>query len=205
MSRSRRSSASTRSIPRAWPTSTNGWRNISRCGPTRSKPWNTISMPGPPVRKRRERNDDEQALGRGRSALARETNGGLKMRRQVSRHTHQGGRIDVTTPHASRAGTLTFEGDFATITFERRIPHPAQVVWNALTESEHLALVHDDGPPRRTRRGEHRLPERPRPIPCHGEDTRVAADAGVRARAERRAPEGTPKGREEFCSLGAHP
>ena len=45
----------------------------------------------------------------------------------------------MTTPHSSRAGTLTFEGDFATITFERRIRHPAQVVWNALTESEHLA------------------------------------------------------------------
>ena len=45
----------------------------------------------------------------------------------------------MTTPHSSRAGTLTFEGDFATITFERRIRHPAQVVWSALTESEHLA------------------------------------------------------------------
>src|SRR2546423_10705259 len=138
MSRSRRSSASTRSNPRAWPTSTNGWRNISRCGPTRSKPWNIISMPGPPMRKRRERSDDEQALGRGRSVLARETNGGLKMHRQVSRHTHQGGRIDVTTPHASRAGKLRVEGDFAPSTVERRIAHAAQDVLNAVTESVHL-------------------------------------------------------------------
>src|SRR5256885_16456226 len=96
-------------------------------------------MPGPPVRKRRERNDDEQALGRGRSALARETNGGLKMRRQVSRHTHQGGRIDGTTPHASGASTLTFEGDFGPVTFERRIPHPAPVGWSRVTDSEHPA------------------------------------------------------------------
>src|SRR2546430_2763309 len=113
-SRSRRSSASTRSNPRAWPTSTNGWRNISRCGPTRSKPWNIISMPGPPMRKRRERSDDEQALGRGRSVLARETNGGLKMDPQGSPHPHHGGRKDAPTPQSFRASTLTFEGDFAT-------------------------------------------------------------------------------------------
>ena len=45
----------------------------------------------------------------------------------------------MATPHSSRAGTVTFEGDYATITFERRIRHPIQVVWEALTESEHLA------------------------------------------------------------------
>jgi len=45
----------------------------------------------------------------------------------------------VTTPHSSRAGTVTFEGGYATITFERRVRHPIQVVWEALTESEHLA------------------------------------------------------------------
>lgn len=45
----------------------------------------------------------------------------------------------MTTSHASRAGTLTFDGDFATLTFERRIRHPIQVVWEALTEPEHLA------------------------------------------------------------------
>jgi uncharacterized protein YndB with AHSA1/START domain len=45
----------------------------------------------------------------------------------------------VTTNRSSRAGTLTFEGDYATITFERRFRHPVHVVWEALTESEHLA------------------------------------------------------------------
>ncbi len=47
--------------------------------------------------------------------------------------------MQVTAPHSSRVGTLTFEGDYATITFERRIRHPVPVVWEALTESEHLA------------------------------------------------------------------
>lgn len=45
----------------------------------------------------------------------------------------------MTASHSSRAGTLTFEGDYATLTFERRISHPVQVVWEALTEPEHLA------------------------------------------------------------------
>ncbi len=39
----------------------------------------------------------------------------------------------------SRGGTVTFEGEYATITFERSIRHPIGVVWEALTESEHLA------------------------------------------------------------------
>lgn len=45
----------------------------------------------------------------------------------------------MTTSPASRAGTLTFDGDHATLTFERRIRHPIQVVWEAITEPEHLA------------------------------------------------------------------
>ena len=69
----------------------------------------------------------------------RQTRGGLKMQQPVSRHAEPGDRIHVTTPRSSSAGTLTFEGDHATITFERRIRHPIHVVWEALTESEHLA------------------------------------------------------------------
>ncbi len=45
----------------------------------------------------------------------------------------------MTTSHSPRAGTLTFVGEYATLAFERRIPHPVQVVWEALTEPEHLA------------------------------------------------------------------
>jgi uncharacterized protein YndB with AHSA1/START domain len=40
---------------------------------------------------------------------------------------------------ASRLGRLTIDGDYATITFERRLPHAPQVVWQALTEGEQLA------------------------------------------------------------------
>ena len=45
----------------------------------------------------------------------------------------------MTTSHTPRTGTLTFVGEYATLAFERRIPHPVQVVWEALTEPEHLA------------------------------------------------------------------
>ena len=45
----------------------------------------------------------------------------------------------MTTPHSSRTGTLTFDGESATITFERSLRHPVRIVWAALTESEHLA------------------------------------------------------------------
>ena len=45
----------------------------------------------------------------------------------------------MTATRPSRGGTVTFEGEYATITFERSIRHPIRVVWEALTESEHLA------------------------------------------------------------------
>jgi uncharacterized protein YndB with AHSA1/START domain len=45
----------------------------------------------------------------------------------------------MTTPVAERVGTVTFDGDYATMRFERRLRHPIDVVWEALTESEHLA------------------------------------------------------------------
>jgi uncharacterized protein YndB with AHSA1/START domain len=71
--------------------------------------------------------------------LVRETSGTLKIPRQASRSETQGERIPVTTSPASRAGKLTFDGDYANLTFERRIGHPVEVVWKALTEPEHLA------------------------------------------------------------------
>jgi uncharacterized protein YndB with AHSA1/START domain len=37
-------------------------------------------------------------------------------------------------PPAPPDGTLTIEGDSATLRFERRLPHPIEAVWAALTE-----------------------------------------------------------------------
>src|SRR3989454_6611770 len=124
---------------RAWGNSTSGSGSPKRCARTLSGPGNGISMPGRSIKSRRGRSDDEPYPSNGHRVAVREASGGLNMHRQVSRHSDLGDRIQVTTPHSSRAGTVTFEGDYATITFERRIRHPTQVVWEALTESEHLA------------------------------------------------------------------
>ena len=47
--------------------------------------------------------------------------------------------IRVTESGAPQTGAVRYEGDKATITFERRLRHPVEVVWEALTEPEHLA------------------------------------------------------------------
>jgi uncharacterized protein YndB with AHSA1/START domain len=47
--------------------------------------------------------------------------------------------IPMNSKHASRQGTVTISGDSATLTFERRLRHPIDDVWAALTEEEHLA------------------------------------------------------------------
>src|SRR2546422_9397480 len=71
--------------------------------------------------------------------VTRAASGALKMPRQQSRHEGQGETSPMTTSHTPRTGTLTFVGEYATLAFGRRIPHPVQAGWEALTEPEHLA------------------------------------------------------------------
>ncbi len=40
---------------------------------------------------------------------------------------------------ASKPGTVTYEGEYATLAFERRLRHPIDEVWEAITNPEHLA------------------------------------------------------------------
>src|SRR5436853_7189434 len=68
-----------------------------------------------------------------------DASGGLIMPRSESPRAGQGGQIQMTATRPSRGGTVTFEGEYAMITFERSIRHPIRVVWEALSESEHLA------------------------------------------------------------------
>lgn len=46
----------------------------------------------------------------------------------------------MAVPRDPRLGTLTLEGDQATLHFERRLRHPPDVVWAAITEPEQLSL-----------------------------------------------------------------
>ncbi len=71
--------------------------------------------------------------------MTRAVGGVLKMPLPQSPGEVEGATNRVTTSPTSRRGTLTFEGDQATLRFERRIPHPIEAVWEALTEPEHLA------------------------------------------------------------------
>src|SRR2546421_12861190 len=68
-----------------------------------------------------------------------DASGGLIMPRSESPRAGQGGQTQMTAGRPSRGGTVTLEGEYATIPFERSIWPPIRVVWEALTESEHLA------------------------------------------------------------------
>jgi uncharacterized protein YndB with AHSA1/START domain len=48
----------------------------------------------------------------------------------------------MTAPETPRLGRVTLKGDNATIAFERRMPHPREVVWKAITEPRLLATWH---------------------------------------------------------------
>ncbi len=50
-----------------------------------------------------------------------------------------GGESPMSASQRDRRGTVTVEGEHATIAFERRYAHPVQAVWDALTNPEHLA------------------------------------------------------------------
>ncbi|MDY7226148.1 SRPBCC domain-containing protein [Hyalangium rubrum] len=43
-------------------------------------------------------------------------------------------------PQDKRTGTITLQEDVATLTFERRIPHPIEAVWAAITEPQQRAV-----------------------------------------------------------------
>lgn len=45
----------------------------------------------------------------------------------------------MSATEAAPKGTVTYEGDHATLTFERRYPHPIETVWDTITNPEHLA------------------------------------------------------------------
>src|SRR2546421_11310513 len=98
-------------------------------------------MPGRSVKSRRGRSDEEPSPSNGHRVDAREASGGFNMHRQGSRHPRPGERIQGTTPHSSRAGTVTFEGGYAPITFERRVRPPLQGGWGALTQAARPARV----------------------------------------------------------------
>jgi hypothetical protein len=43
---------------------------------------------------------------------------------------------------ALRKGRVELSGEYGTLTFVRRLPHPAQLVWRAITDSSELSKWH---------------------------------------------------------------
>lgn len=68
-----------------------------------------------------------------------ETGGGFKRNRAEPRDDGLQEGVPMTQSREERPGTVTYEGDFATLAFERHLDHPIEVVWDAITNPEHLA------------------------------------------------------------------
>lgn len=45
----------------------------------------------------------------------------------------------MNTKNDTRNGTVTIEGGYATLRYERRLPHPPEAVWKAITDPKELA------------------------------------------------------------------
>ena len=45
----------------------------------------------------------------------------------------------MNTKNDTRNGTVTIEGGYATLRYERRLPHPPEAVWKAITDPRELA------------------------------------------------------------------
>ncbi len=69
----------------------------------------------------------------------RSADAGFKRAAASSGSVREGEATGVKESSGRRTGSVTYEGDTATIAFERRLRHPIDRVWRALTEPEHLA------------------------------------------------------------------
>jgi uncharacterized protein YndB with AHSA1/START domain len=47
---------------------------------------------------------------------------------------------DANNNNNSQNGTVAIEGDYATLQYKRRLPHPSEVVWKAITDPKELAI-----------------------------------------------------------------
>lgn len=65
--------------------------------------------------------------------------GDLMRNREESKPREQGAGVPMAAPQSEKRGTVTYEGEHATIAFERRYGHPIEAVWKALTDPAHLA------------------------------------------------------------------
>jgi uncharacterized protein YndB with AHSA1/START domain len=48
--------------------------------------------------------------------------------------------MDMLSDVNNRIGTVTIEGGYATLRYERRLPHPPEVVWKAITDPKQVSI-----------------------------------------------------------------
>ncbi len=53
---------------------------------------------------------------------------------------HERQREYMTTLDPSQIGQVSYDGKHATLTFQRRLPHPPEAVWAAITDPKQLAM-----------------------------------------------------------------
>src|SRR5204863_194918 len=99
-------------------------------------PFGPRTIPGREGRGRESEGEETMTRTTGdreRSRLGESATGGLNTLRLESRLESEE-EIRMAIPRGPRAGRLTFEGDFATLTFERTLRHPVEAVWEAITD-----------------------------------------------------------------------
>jgi uncharacterized protein YndB with AHSA1/START domain len=63
----------------------------------------------------------------------------IEIDKKVERHSSTNEKQSVKPSNLDSKGTVTIEGEYATLRYERRLSHPREVVWKAITEPKELA------------------------------------------------------------------
>ena len=58
---------------------------------------------------------------------------------KVERHLSTNGKQTSKAVNPELKGIVTIEGEYATLNYERRLSHPREIVWKAITDPKELA------------------------------------------------------------------
>ncbi|HYZ59095.1 MAG TPA: SRPBCC domain-containing protein, partial [Nitrososphaeraceae archaeon] len=64
----------------------------------------------------------------------------IKVERMNYEKNEQIVELEVAKTEDKAIGIVTIEGDYATITYKRRLSHPREVVWRAITDPKEFAI-----------------------------------------------------------------
>ena len=63
----------------------------------------------------------------------------IEIDKKVERYSSTNKKQSIKPSNPDSKGTVTIEGEYATLRYERRLSHPREVVWKAITEPRELA------------------------------------------------------------------